>query len=74
MFAALWCGQCCCLLPFLFRYFGACLEAVAVVAGLQNVAAMGEAIEQRGRHFGVTKHAGPFAEAEIIPTCADQHS
>ena len=78
MFAALWGGQCCCLLPFLFRCFGACFEAVAVVAGLQNMASMGEAIEQRGGHFGVrclamvcmqtrrgAKYAGPFAEAQV---------
>ena len=26
---------------------------------------MGEAVEQRGCHFGVTKDACPFAEAEI---------
>jgi len=29
---------------------------------------MGEAIDQRGRHFGITKHARPLAEAEI---CGD---
>jgi hypothetical protein len=29
------------------------------------MAAMGEAIEQPGCHFGVAKDAGPFAEAEI---------
>lgn len=29
------------------------------------MASMGKAIQQRGRHFGVTKHAGPFAEAQI---------
>src|SRR5215216_3868023 len=26
---------------------------------------MGEAIEQRGRHLGVAKHARPFAEGEV---------
>lgn len=54
-----------CFLPFLFRCFGAGLEAIAVIAGLQNVAAMGEAIEQDRSHFGVTEHACPFAEAEV---------
>ena len=29
------------------------------------MAAMGEAIEQRSRHFGIAKHAGPFAEAQV---------
>lgn len=57
--------QCWCFLPFLFRCFGACLEAIAVVASFQNVAAMGEAIEQGGGHLGVTKDARPFAEAQV---------
>ena len=58
-------GQCWCLLPFLFRRFGAGLKAIAVIAGLQNVAAMGEAIEQGGGHLCVAKNAGPFAEAQV---------
>jgi hypothetical protein len=57
--------QCWCFLLFLFRCFGASLEATAVFAGLQNVAAMGEAIEQGRSHFGVTEYACPFAEAEV---------
>jgi hypothetical protein len=28
-------------------------------------AVMGEAIEQRGCHFRIAEHAGPFAEAQI---------
>ena len=26
---------------------------------------MGEAIEERGGHFGITEHAGPLAEAQV---------
>ena len=40
-------------------------EAPAVVAGLDDVAVMGQPIEQRGRHLGVAEHAGPFAEGEV---------
>jgi hypothetical protein len=54
-----------CFLPFLFRCFGAGLEAIAVIAGLQNVAAMAEAIEQGRSHFRVTEHGGPVAEAQV---------
>ena len=41
------------------------LEAPAVVAGLDYVAVVGQAIEQRGGHLGVTEYGGPFAEGEI---------
>ena len=44
---------------------GAVLEAPALVAGLDDVAVMRQAIEQRGRHLGVAEHARPFAESEI---------
>ena len=44
---------------------GAVLEAEAVVAGLEDVAMMGEPVEQRGCHLGIAEHAGPFAEAEV---------
>jgi hypothetical protein len=44
---------------------GAVLEAEAVVSGFENVAAVGEAIQQRGRHFRVAEHGGPFAEAQV---------
>src|SRR5271154_6266312 len=54
---------------FLLGGFGglrrAVLEAKAVVSGFKNVAAVGEPIEQRGRHLGVAEHGGPLAEAEI---------
>ena len=43
----------------------AVLEAEAVVSGFEDVAVMGEPIEQRGGHLGVAEDARPFAEAEI---------
>ena len=43
----------------------AALEAPAVVAGLDDVAVVGQPIEQRGGHLGVAEDGGPFAEGEI---------
>jgi len=40
-------------------------EAPAVVAGLDDIAVVGQPIEQRRRHLGVAKYARPFAEGEI---------
>src|ERR1700676_4525042 len=54
---------------FLLFGFGsfrrAILETEAVVSGFENVAAVSETVEQRGRHLGVAEHGGPLAEAEI---------
>ena len=44
---------------------GSAFEAPAVVAGLDDVAVVGQAIEQRGRHLGIAEDARPFAEGEI---------
>ena len=44
---------------------GAVLEAPALVAGLDDVAVMGQPVEQRGGHLGVAEHARPFAEGEV---------
>jgi hypothetical protein len=41
------------------------LEAPTVIAGLDDVAVVGQAIEQRGRHLGITEDARPFAECEV---------
>ena len=41
------------------------LEAVAVVTGLDDMAVMGEPVEQRGSHLGVAKDGGPFREAQV---------
>src|SRR6266496_4323331 len=48
----------------------AAFEAPAVVAGLDDVAVVGEAIEQRSRHLGITEDARPFAEGEV---CRDDN-
>jgi len=40
-------------------------EAEAVVAGFQDVAVVGEAIQQGGRHLGITEDTGPLAEVQI---------
>ncbi len=54
---------------FLLRGFGfmrgTVFEAEAVVSGFQDVAMMGEPVEQRGGHLGVAEDAGPSAEAEV---------
>src|ERR1700675_74646 len=47
------------------RPSGAVFEPPAVVAGLDDVAMMRQAVEQRGRHLGVAKNTRPFAECEI---------
>src|SRR5581483_7982317 len=40
-------------------------ESPAVVAGLDDVAVMGQPIEQRGGHLGVAEHTGPLAEGKV---------
>jgi hypothetical protein len=49
------------------RSEGSCavFEAPALVACLDNVAVVREAVEQRGGHFGITKNTRPLAEGEI---------
>jgi hypothetical protein len=59
-------GQDIIALPFFPRsYGGTGFEAEAVVSGFQNVAAVGQAIEECGCHLGVPKDGGPFAEAQV---------
>src|SRR5215469_13655766 len=43
----------------------AVFEAPTLVAGLDDFAVVGQAIEQRGGHLGITEHPRPFAEGEI---------
>ena len=38
---------------------------VAVVAGLHDVAVVGEAVEQRRHHLSVPEYAAPFREAQV---------
>ena len=40
-------------------------EAPALVAGFDDVAVMGESVEQRGGHLGVAEHAGPLRERQV---------
>ena len=44
---------------------GPAFEAPAVIAGLDDVAVVGQPIEQRGRHLDVAEHTRPFTEGEI---------
>ena len=44
---------------------GAVLEAPAFVAGLDDLAVVGQAIEQSGGHLGVAEDARPLAEGEV---------
>ena len=50
---------------FLSRYGDTGFKAEAVVSGLQDVAAMGQAIKECPRHFGITKDGCPFAETQV---------
>jgi hypothetical protein len=43
----------------------AAFESPAVIARFDDVAVVGQAIEQRGGHLGVTEDAGPFTECEV---------
>jgi hypothetical protein len=44
----------------------AVLEPPAVAAGLDDVAVVGDAVEECGRHFGIAEHAGPLAERQVV--------
>ena len=44
---------------------GAVLESPALVAGLDDLAVVGQAVEQRGGHLGVAEDGWPFAEGEV---------
>jgi len=40
-------------------------EAPAVVSGLDDIAVVRQAIEERGRHFGVCEDTGPFSKGQV---------
>ena len=40
-------------------------KAVAVIAGFDDMAVMGQAVQQCEGHLGVTEHGRPFRESEI---------
>src|SRR3546814_15810602 len=44
---------------------GAVLEPPALVAGLDDVAVVGEAVEERGGHLGVAEHRGPLGKGQV---------
>ncbi len=44
---------------------GAALESPALVAGLDDLAVVRQAIEERGGHLGVAEDGGPFAEGQV---------
>jgi hypothetical protein len=59
-------GQSMIVLPLFLRRYGCTgFEAEAIVSGLQNVATMGQAVEECGRHLGIAEDGGPFAEAQF---------
>ena len=41
------------------------IEAPAIVAGLDDVAMVGQAIKQSGGHLGASEHRGPLRKVEI---------
>ena len=47
------------------RFSGAVLEAPALVPGLDDVAVVGEPVEERGGHLGVAEDARPLPEGEV---------
>src|SRR3546814_6840053 len=47
-----------CALPIFF-------EAPAVIAGLDDIAMMSDAIEERGGHLGIAEHGWPLPEREV---------
>ena len=48
-----------------FSGFCAVSEAVGLITGFDDMAMMGQPIQQRSRHLGVAEDAGPFGEAQI---------
>ena len=50
------------------------LEAPAVVAGFDDVAVMGEAVELRGRHFGSPNTLGHSPKARLVVTMIEVRS
>ena len=60
MYQCLCFGQCCLFLSCFFCGLRAGFKSIAVVAGLEDVAAMREAIQERGRHLCISEDLGPF--------------
>jgi hypothetical protein len=47
------------------RASGAGFEAPTLVAGFDDVAVVGEAVEERGGHLRIAENARPFSEGEF---------
>ena len=48
-----------------FRLFFSLLESEGIIPGFQDIAVMGNAIEQGGGHFGIAEHRDPFRERQV---------
>ena len=46
-------------------WLDAVFKAPAVVAGFDDIAVMGEPVEQRGGHLGVAEDGRPFPEGQV---------
>ena len=44
---------------------GAVFEAEAFVSGFKDMAVVGEPVEQRGGHLGISEDGSPFREAQV---------
>jgi len=55
-----------CFSPFFFDLVcGAVFEAEAFVSGFEDMAVVGEPVEQCGGHLGITEDGSPFTEAQV---------
>ena len=45
--------------------FLALFEAPGVISGFENVAMVGDPVEERGGHLGIAEDRDPFGEAEV---------
>jgi hypothetical protein len=52
----------------------AVLETEAVVSGFENVAAVGDMVEQRGRHLCVAEHGSPSPKLRLVVMMTLAHS
>jgi hypothetical protein len=52
----------------------AAFEPPAVVAGLDNIAVVGQPVEQRSGHLGVAEHARHSPKASLVVTMTEARS
>ena len=48
-----------------FGFIAAVTEAIGLVAGLDDVAVVGQVVQQRRGHLGIAEHAGPLDERQV---------